>query len=144
MPAKKSKTTQPLPVSFYVYKWLRYRHGYKKVLEVNQPITITRYSNGDFVERYFNNEAKRPTILISSYYVEKEKLYIFAQCLESWFNQDMLSYIQLSVRIGIPARTALNHFLKLYRIEEDDLARDTAYKRWQRMGKVGLPGIRVN
>lgn len=133
-----------MPVRPYIYKWLCNRHGYNKVLEVNRHLSPYFGTNTSQVYIYFRNWEEYPTIRISAYYPNRLALYSFVQWLELWFNQEMLSYVRAATLNEYPAKLALADFLQLCGIEEEELQLATAYKRWQRAGLRGLPGIKVN
>jgi hypothetical protein len=82
-------------------------------------------------------------INIFGYYPNRRKLYNLHQSLEAWFFNAMLTHVQIAVQLGHPAKTALSAFLARNRISEGELSIHTAYKRWQRLGRAGLPGIKA-
>jgi hypothetical protein len=85
-----------------------------------------------------------PEVWVLGYYPNQSKLYSLHQNLLWLFNQDMLGYVQRSVNLGIPAKTALEEFLRICHIEEDEMQIATAYKRWQRKIRNEIPGLKVN
>jgi len=143
MPTKNGKKTSLLPVPPYVYKWLKHRYGYKTCLEVKSRLSPLVYTNVWQVRQYLQNEQSYPCIHVSAYYPSPRSLYSFAMMLKDRFEQEMLSHVQLSVKLGYPAKHALEDFLEMCRIEEEELALSTAYKKWQRAGRRGIPGIQV-
>jgi hypothetical protein len=139
------KRQHTLPVSTYVLKWLRNRHGYSAALEVSSPEAVFAYHSPEAIASHF--EPNRPgfaIITVIGYYPNRAKLYNLHLCLERLFNHDMLSYVKAEVARQRPAKTAMERFLASCKITEEDLSIETAYKRWQRQGKAIWPGIKIS
>ncbi len=137
-----SKTKSKMPVEAYIYKWLVNRLGYREHLELTARMPPVKHRPSAVYEHFKAEGMKEITVL--GYYPNRFKLYSLHQNLVSLFNQDMMAYTQNAVRLGLPAKTSIEDFLRSCKIDEQELAIGTAYKRWQRQGKQEIPGLRIN
>jgi hypothetical protein len=135
------KTRNKLPVDRYLYKWLCNRMGYRDALELTAQMPPVRHKHIS-VYAHFQKRGL-VEIAVIGYYPSRAKLYSLHYTLVYLFNKDMLGYVHSSVNLGLPAKTALENFMRICKIEEDDLQLATAYKRWQRQGKVEIPGLKI-
>ena len=136
------KRLHVLPVSPYVKKWLIYTKGYKQHLEVNKYLLAFEEISKVNVFCHFEMKENLEEIMVCMYSPKREKLYYLQTVLEWLFNYELMQYVKAHFNyLKVPARVAMKDFLKKCRITEDELAIDTAYKRWQRDTNNKLPGM---
>ncbi len=141
-PLKASKQYMPVPP--YVHKWLKFTHGYKTAVAVSSFMVATKATNTVRVADYFSNKMNWPLVCVVGYYQDRMKLFTLAQYFRAAFYADMHLHTAIAVRAGLPAMEAIKQFLQSNKIAEDELQLATAYKRWQRQGRTGIPGFKFN
>ena len=132
-----------LPVSAYVKKWLIHKKGYNQYLEVNKYLTTFEEISKANVFCHFELKEHLAEITVCMYSPKREKLYYLQHVLEWLFNYELMHYVKAHFHyLKIPARVAMKDYLRKCNITEEELALDTAYKRWQRDTDNKLPGMK--
>ena len=86
-------------------------------------------------ERYFN---------IKGFNVSFNKKKFLAVYLEKQFTEELRSYVDLQLAIGVPAMQAMRVFLKYYSISEDEMKIDSIYRNYQRYSGENILSKRKN
>lgn len=131
-----------LPLPVHIYKWLCNFRGFKdKHLQIEQDFAFGNNINRVAVYNHYQ-KPDYPKVKILMRNPNRGKAYYIYTYLNRLFDADLLRYVTLSNKLELQAQTAIKEFLDKCRIDEDDFALATAYKRWQRSNISKLPGIK--
>lgn len=122
-----------VPLEPFLYKYAVKQPFYKqRALHFTPEIRLRLYDNMDSWLRYFERKKGCPKIPVEIDKPTVQRLYAIVQFLDSKFREELKDYTFKHLHMGISAVMAIEGFLDLYSIEEDDFKFESAYKIWQR------------
>jgi hypothetical protein len=86
-------------------------------------------------ERYFN---------IKGFNVSFNKKKFLAVYLDKQFTEELRSFVDLQLSMGVPAMKAMRIFLKYYSISENEIKLDSVYRNYQRYSDENILSKRSN
>jgi hypothetical protein len=137
----------PLPVKKYFLKEFRnqiIQHNNIEALKLSRSDFLGNFvaclMTNDLTDWKLTRPERESLCLVLSrrfdncYVTDNNKVKL-AYHLEQWFKREFCLYIDMCVNFNMPALRAVDHFCRMYDIEEQDYGQDNMYRYYTRYGK---------